>query len=58
MSCEEAIANTAFSTRRLAKKQRTWFGADPRITWYELSGLTAESNRTQINQIIEQVIAK
>ena len=38
MSEEEAIASIAQATRRLAKKQRTWFGADPRITWFDLSG--------------------
>jgi tRNA dimethylallyltransferase len=30
---DEAFANAARSTRRLAKKQRTWFQRDPRIRW-------------------------
>lgn len=34
---EEAIAETAFQTRRLAKKQLTWFRADSRIEWLDLS---------------------
>lgn len=33
MSIEEAGASISRATRRLAKKQRTWFGADPRIEW-------------------------
>lgn len=37
ISQDEAIEQTAFYTRRLAKKQRTWFGADKRIAWYEMS---------------------
>lgn len=29
----EAIAGTARSTRRLARRQESWFGADPRVRW-------------------------
>lgn len=35
MSQEEAIASTISATEHLAKKQRTWFKADRRITWLE-----------------------
>lgn len=31
----EAISETAVATRRFARRQRAWFGADPRITWLE-----------------------
>ena len=37
MSVEEAIEATAFATRRLAKKQGTWFRADPRLSWIDLT---------------------
>lgn len=37
MSEEDAVESIAFHTRRLAKKQRTWFKADPRISWRDLS---------------------
>jgi tRNA dimethylallyltransferase len=37
MDMDEAMAATACATRRLAKKQRTWFRADPRITWLDLT---------------------
>ncbi len=35
MTQGEAIAETALFTRRFARRQRAWFGADPRITWLE-----------------------
>ncbi|MEW6867505.1 tRNA (adenosine(37)-N6)-dimethylallyltransferase MiaA [Trueperella pyogenes] len=38
MSEAEAIDSVASATRRLAKKQRTWFGRDPRITWIDADG--------------------
>ena len=37
MTREEAVASIAQATRRLAKKQRTWLRADPRLTWLDLS---------------------
>ncbi|MDY5853903.1 MAG: tRNA (adenosine(37)-N6)-dimethylallyltransferase MiaA [Arcanobacterium sp.] len=33
ISLEEAISSTVYATKRLAKKQRTWFRADQRIVW-------------------------
>ena len=32
---EEARDRTVAATRRFTKRQRTWFGADPRITWLD-----------------------
>ncbi|MCF2705706.1 tRNA (adenosine(37)-N6)-dimethylallyltransferase MiaA [Arcanobacterium haemolyticum] len=37
MTEHEAVESIAQATRRLAKKQRTWFRADPRLTWLDLS---------------------
>ena len=37
MSQEDAVDAIAQSTRRLAKKQRTWLRADPRSRWLDLS---------------------
>lgn len=31
----QAIADVALVTRRLAKRQRTWFRADPRTSWHD-----------------------
>ncbi|MDO4888310.1 MAG: tRNA (adenosine(37)-N6)-dimethylallyltransferase MiaA [Actinomycetaceae bacterium] len=38
MSEGEAVRSVCAATRKLAKKQRTWFRADPRISWIDLSG--------------------
>lgn len=35
MSVAEAEAATVLHTRQFAKRQRTWFRADPTITWFE-----------------------
>ena len=34
---EEAVAQTIAATHRFAKRQRTWFGADPRVRWLDSS---------------------
>ena len=31
----EAVADTAAATRRLARRQQSWFGPDPRVVWLE-----------------------
>lgn len=33
ISAEDAAAATVAATRKFARRQRTWFGADPRIEW-------------------------
>jgi tRNA dimethylallyltransferase len=35
LSLEEAVADTKTRTRRLARRQLTWFRADPRVVWFE-----------------------
>lgn len=35
MGAEEAEAETALRTRRLVRRQESWFGADPRIHWLD-----------------------
>ena len=35
MTLEEATADTALRTRRLARRQESWFGADPRVHWLD-----------------------
>lgn len=34
MTVADAEAETALRTRRLVRRQESWFGADPRITWF------------------------
>ena len=33
MSAAEAVEDTIVATRRFARRQETWFRADPRIHW-------------------------
>jgi tRNA dimethylallyltransferase len=35
MTTEDAVADTALRTRRLVRRQESWFGADPRVTWFD-----------------------
>jgi tRNA dimethylallyltransferase len=35
MGLEEAVALIKRNTRRLAKRQMTWFRKIPEVTWYE-----------------------
>ncbi|WP_299446905.1 tRNA (adenosine(37)-N6)-dimethylallyltransferase MiaA [uncultured Phycicoccus sp.] len=35
MSVQDAVDDTALRTRRLVRRQESWFGADPRITWFD-----------------------
>jgi tRNA dimethylallyltransferase len=37
---EEAIASVKQASRRYAKRQLTWFRADPRVVWIELDGIS------------------
>jgi len=32
---EDAVAETALRTRRLVRRQESWFGADPRVAWFD-----------------------
>ena len=51
---EEALENLKRSTRRYAKRQLTWFGADARIRWIEPDALQAGATVTeQAMRIIE-----
>ena len=44
---EEALENLKRSTRRYAKRQLTWFGADARIRWIEPDALQAGDTVTE-----------
>ena len=35
MSTADAVADTALRTRRLVRRQESWFGADTRVTWFD-----------------------
>ena len=43
---EDAVADTALRTRRLVRRQESWFGADPRVTWFDpLAGALGRPRR-------------
>lgn len=44
LTLEEAISQTVLRTRQFAKRQRTWFRADPHIRWFEALGETLEQD--------------
>jgi len=43
ISLEQAIAETKSRTRRFARRQLTWFRADPRVEWFEDPARAARS---------------
>ncbi|WP_124055019.1 tRNA (adenosine(37)-N6)-dimethylallyltransferase MiaA [Arcanobacterium ihumii] len=52
----EAIEQVSLSTRRLAKKQRTWFGADPRINWCRVSDDTSIDRHEELRGIADRIV--
>lgn len=50
---EEAIRTLKRRTRRFAKRQYTWFRADPRIRWIDVDDLDAEQVARAIHAMIE-----
>lgn len=50
-SIEEAIRLIKRNTRRYAKRQRTWFGQDPSIRWFDATSDTS----TLIDQVISYI---
>ncbi len=49
---EETIAKIELGTRRLAKRQLTWFRRDPRITWFKLEGVSEADLRLLEEQVL------
>ncbi|MFL6152228.1 MAG: tRNA (adenosine(37)-N6)-dimethylallyltransferase MiaA [Ornithinibacter sp.] len=52
MSTEDAVADTALRTRRLVRRQESWFGADPRVTWFDP---LAEPADALVDRVVEHV---
>ena len=55
VSYDETIELIKIRTRQFAKRQMTWFKADPRIVWFEVDG---QKPGEIINGIVERVHAK
>ncbi|WP_392545397.1 tRNA (adenosine(37)-N6)-dimethylallyltransferase MiaA [Oryzobacter sp. 24SJ04S-52] len=49
MTVEEATADTALRTRRLVRRQESWFGADPRLHWFDAV------DRDLVDRVVELV---
>lgn len=55
-SLEDALAQTILHTRQFAKRQRTWFRADPTIHWFDAAAIDLEAQVWQaIKQFVDQV---
>lgn len=52
MTVEEAIESVSVATRKLVKKQLTWFRRDPRITWVE----AGPGVDTRIGEVLDRLI--
>jgi tRNA dimethylallyltransferase len=48
MDMKTAIETIKLNTRRFSKRQQTWFGADPRIDWIDVSALNSATVADQI----------
>ena len=38
---DEAVESAVAATRRFARRQRSWFGRDPRLTWRDVTSAGA-----------------
>ena len=52
-SLPEAVAAIKQATRRYAKRQLTWFRADPRILWVDVTGLSAHRQTESVLKLLE-----
>jgi len=52
-SLTTAIEDIKRSTRHYAKRQLTWFRADPRVVWLDVSGLSSEESVAEAHKLVE-----
>lgn len=50
---DEAVAAVKQATRRYAKRQLTWFRADPRVMWLDVTGLSADDAAAATLSLLE-----
>ncbi len=55
MTPEDAVADTALRTRRLVRRQESWFGPDPRTTWFDA---TAPDLVDRAVELVEEAAAR
>jgi len=51
---EDAVADTALRTRRLVRRQESWFGADPRVSWFDPFAHGPDGLREQVLEHVER----
>jgi tRNA dimethylallyltransferase len=49
----DAVAVIKQASRRYAKRQLTWFRADPRIVWLDVTGSTASEASARVIDLLE-----
>lgn len=52
LSLDDALAELRRKTKQYAKRQMTWFKADPRIHWFEAQGKKAEDLAEEIREYL------
>jgi tRNA dimethylallyltransferase len=53
MPLAEAVESVKRSSRRYAKRQLTWFGADPRIHWLDVTDLSPSDTSAAVLDLLE-----
>jgi tRNA dimethylallyltransferase len=51
---EDAVADTALRTRRLVRRQESWFGADPRVAWFDPFEHSPDDLRERVLEHVER----
>jgi tRNA dimethylallyltransferase len=55
---DEAAESIKQATRRYAKRQLTWFRADPRITWIDVTGLSSAAAADAAYPLVSSAMAR
>ncbi|HEY3318704.1 MAG TPA: tRNA (adenosine(37)-N6)-dimethylallyltransferase MiaA [Coriobacteriia bacterium] len=52
----EAVEAVKRATRRYAKRQLTWFNADPRVTWLDVTELSPSATADEAQRLVESAL--
>jgi tRNA dimethylallyltransferase len=53
---DEAVDAIKRATRRYAKRQLTWFGADPRVSWLDVTALSSAESAARSLDLVESLV--
>jgi tRNA dimethylallyltransferase len=56
VSLDDAVDAIKQASRRYAKRQLTWFRADDRITWFDVTGLPAQDASEAVLELLESSV--